>query len=542
VTDSQISSVAESPQTTETRTYTQYVVVTRLKKRWPDLNEGQRTAEIAATVPLIDRLSGMSAADAQTILRSVVTLPDEEILAALTWVKPHYEVAEEERIYDALGGFLGRYLEWSRQGNAPLGYHVWSGITALGALCQRRIFVSVGRSIYMNFYTILGGHKSTGKGQASDAAEEFLRKVNTRFEGDPDEKSKKINLLPPDTTQEALVSTLARLLDQRTRDKNMPDGSKITIMDEAKIDATGYLSLDELATFLGKDVWNASRRTPFLVQIKESNRYEKVTKKSGLESLQNVAVSMLAGCAPDWLHSTVDSDMLGGGFMDRTVWVYREPHWERRRSESVVTSVPKDPVELSLLADWGARCISSLEVKEPAIVPQATKNALHNFYLEMLDKEHASYLRYGADSREKSANRILWIAAQLSTLIALGGTDEIFPPVIVKPDHVDLARAIILLEEQSMKKFIEEGTRSKSVYWDNRVLDYLTDMGGCASRGSMNQEFRRQFGSTDEVARVVKNLLDQDLVFHETHGTSVIYWLADHERCPRCNVGRKYGN
>ncbi len=509
--------------------YTQYVLVRELARIWPSLTEQQRCDQLDRISPGLDRCRDLEQPARDALVRRMILLPEEEIYEALYWEETPLPVGTQESTYLGFQGFLGRYLRWASPGNAPLGYHFWSGITALGAACQRRVFVPAGRRIYMNMYVILGGIQSTGKGQALDAAVKLLERTNKVLEAtDPDWEERRINVLSSDTTMESIVTELAN----RTSTFSTKENGQITVRQNA-IDATAILPLDEMATFFGKDAWAQARRAPFLTTLKESDRYTKSTKKDGVETLENTALSMLACCAPDWMQNTIQADLLGGGFMDRTVWIYREPDWARKEQTSVISSPPRDPLQVQFLAEWVAKSISHLDAREPAQLFPKARGLLHTGYQDLVRRERESYLIYGSDSREKTANRAVWIATQLATLIAM--SEESFPPIRVREEHVAAAWKIIALEEQSMKQFLEEGLRSKTVYWDRQFLGFIRES-ECVTRTNLNQKFRRNFANTDDCLRITKNLLDQDMIEQTTSNKTIIYRVKGH-RCPRCEVG-----
>lgn len=547
----QIEAILQQPQVIEDP-YQQYLVCVNLGELLPMVDAGRQRdllQRVAQLIPRCRRAADPEAAGA--MLQRMLALDQEELYDALRvehQTPEAYQLQSGEDLYPT-DGFLGRYLRWARWGNAPLGFHFWSAVAAMGAVAQRRVFYPGARRIFLNSYIVLGGMKSSGKGQALDAATLLLQHVNEVTEGrqlTPQERARRlINTLPPDSTMESLVTQLAarrvgiaERVPQIHQEGEEHLGAPPELMraGEVPIDATGILLLDEMATFFGKDAWAVARKGPFMTTIKESRRYVKLTKRGGLEELENCAVSMLANCAPDWMQNTIQADLLGGGFMDRCVWVYREPAWSRRESWNIINAPPLDPIEGRFLAEWLSQALLDMPMKVPAALTRGAERVVNSFYKEQLQREHRSYQLYGVDAEEITANRVLWTAVQLAVVLAIsrGG----FPPLVVTEDDAALAGKLVLIEEESLKTFLGQANRSRSVVWDSRILAWLQGQGGCANLSLLNQHFRRQIGDVTEVQRYVKNLVGQDLAEEVLmHSPRAVRMLrVKNHSCKRCEL------
>jgi hypothetical protein len=249
--------------------FAQYQYLVALRARKPTMTQVEYIDEVQATTRFIARCQG--AVDdhaALALLLRVLDLPQEDMFDALRYdpkANEAFALHNEEGIYPTSGpGFLGRYVKWARPGNAPMAYHVWSGLTVLGAAAQRRIFFPGARRVFMNMYMMLGGHRSTGKGQAFDAAVKMLDCVNDEVNRRADltvddRRSMRVNILPSDSTMESLITGLAQevghLVERLPGEEegNPDDPGAIRVgPDMRPIDATGILPLDELATWFGE--------------------------------------------------------------------------------------------------------------------------------------------------------------------------------------------------------------------------------------------------------------------------------------------------
>jgi hypothetical protein len=150
-----------------------------------------------------------------------------------------------------------------------------------------------------------------------------------------------VRLLPEDTNQETLI----RLLEPIDTVLPLADGRVQPIF----VESTGLLALDELATFLGRDAWNIQKRIPWLTRIYSDKDYIYHTQKGGRIHLIDCALSLMGCCTTDWLREAITPLLFGGGFMDRTLLIYREP---LPPPGLFPTPRPRDPVAAAKLAHF----------------------------------------------------------------------------------------------------------------------------------------------------------------------------------------------
>jgi len=480
----------------------------------------------------------------EEMAEKIIALSSAKILDALRYDEREAEkfhILPEEEVYPMdQSTWLGRFMLWSRHGNSPLGYHAWSGISALGATCQRRVYFPAARHIWMNMYIILGGDRSTGKGQGFDNAMEVLDLVNAQLNADiqPGMNTpldKIIRIIPPDSTQEAIITSLAGGTTRggfELGEEDEDGAADVHMLGGERIDATGILALDEMATWFGKGAWGADKRGAFLTQIKESDSYSKDTKISGLENLQNLAFSLLACCAPGWMGSAIDSDMLGSGFKDRCMWIHRGPIWMRRYERSIITALPTDPIEANYLAQWLRENILDMRFQAPAMIQPKAQEEMQSFYLSEVSREEKDFKIFGTSGDANSSNRLLWALAQVATLLAVSrGGFQLQLDVTIQ--DVEQAIAIINVEMQSMALFMEEANKDKSVNVEQAMLGYLPGVGGCCMMSLFNRRFRN-YGPPAVIRRFVGNLVDQGLADVKVRpGRGDYVRLIDHA-CEKC--------
>jgi hypothetical protein len=184
----------------------------------------------------------------------------------------------------------------------------------------------------MNNYVVFLGRRGTGKSIAARCALEVIERLNYILQPDSTIRNPDVvRVLPTDTN----VETMARLL---AVDKIVRSG-KDGLEEKVQVDSTGFMVIEEFATFFGKNVWNPGRRVPFFTDTYAKERHDYHTQRSGLLELRNIAITMMGAAAPDWFKGSMVGDLLGGGFLDRCIYV-----WRPVGSRGYSTPPPIDPL------------------------------------------------------------------------------------------------------------------------------------------------------------------------------------------------------
>lgn len=415
------------------------------------LTGAQRQAVVARLINLVPRVSKAGAPT--EVVEELFLLyrhpePFEQISRAVkvSVIETERPYSDEEKVYQEVGGLLGVYLDWCRHSDVPLAYYFWSGVLTLGAACRYNFFIDRGIDKWvMNQYMIFVGHKATGKSSALQASNDILRRVNYHINrwapGDADkvdftdDHPWHIRLLPEDTNQETLV----RELHSYEVELQLPAGFQPTIQMPERIpwDSTGVLFFDELATFLGRDVWAVQKRVPFLTTLFGRPDYNYKTQKGGFIPLRNTALSMLGCCTPDYMREAISPLLFGGGFFDRTTICYRQPLPTRTFPDPL----PRDPV----VANWLARQLIqfSCRLNREELVPTPAAREWHNdWYLEFPEP---------LDETGTSVKRRSMHTWKLAAIFAL--SDGTAP--VIDRHHFELADRILTIEDSHFIEFVQ---------------------------------------------------------------------------------------
>jgi hypothetical protein len=203
----------------------------------------------------------------------------------------------KHRIEYPKDGWIGRYLEYTLNSEAPLPFHFWTAVSIIGGVLGRQVHFAKGHyRVYPNHFIILIA--PTGRCRKSSAIAigvKLLRHLDS------------INILAEKITPEALVEALTS--------KKKIEGTRISE------DCSGFIHAPELAVFLGKQVYNEGLVALLTGLSDNPDKWEYRTRTKSTVHLQNVNLSLLGASTPDWLYDSIPQSAFGGGFMSRIIFV-----------------------------------------------------------------------------------------------------------------------------------------------------------------------------------------------------------------------------
>jgi hypothetical protein len=209
--------------------------------------------------------------------------------------------------------FITAYLEHSRDSWAPDQFHLWMGVSLVGAALERKVWLPIeGRRIYPNLYILLVSQPGIGKSTAINPGLSLIRKVRYRDQA--------VNTMADQTSEAAFY-------DQMARQKTFTAGGY------EMTQCTGYLALSEASNSL-KDMVGGGSIIGSLTQFYDCDPYwSKQTKGSGKQELTNICCNLIAGCTFAHLKDMIPERSLNGGFASRLLYVviddklHRKPQW-----------------------------------------------------------------------------------------------------------------------------------------------------------------------------------------------------------------------
>jgi len=203
-------------------------------------------------------------------------------------------------------GLIGDYMRYTDRQESPGSFHFWTCLTLIGAILQRRAWVSKGiYNVYPPLYMVLVA--PTGRCRKTRAIRLGLELV---------ENFPWLNIMADKTTPEALVQAL--MVGSDAMEKGKEEG-EFTI--NFNLDNTGLIQAPELGLFLNKQSYTVGMVVLLTHLYDCPDKYKYLTRNKKPIILNNTATSMLGGTTPDWLATSLPESAFGGGFMSRFVFV-----------------------------------------------------------------------------------------------------------------------------------------------------------------------------------------------------------------------------
>lgn len=201
-----------------------------------------------------------------------------------------------------LPNWLSSYLDYTKDTEAPVHFHFWTGVATIAGALRRNVFFDQTHfRWYPNFYIILVADPGiVNKSTTIDIGMDILRKIP------------EIQFGPESTTWQALIQRMAESIAV----VNFPDGSEeqnCAITFPVSEFGTFFTTEDHKLTDLLINLWDG-----------RTGKFERATKTSGSESVLNPWINLLAATTPSWLSENFPQYMLGGGFMSRCIFLYGE--------------------------------------------------------------------------------------------------------------------------------------------------------------------------------------------------------------------------
>ena len=227
--------------------------------------------------------------------------------------------------------WLKAFVEYAAHGEAPLKMLFWTGVSTIAGALRRRVWIEQKYFQWLpNFYIVLVAPPGiVSKSTTANVGMNLLR----GFRG--------INFGPNVVTWQSLITSLAQcgesVPDPRRPGDFYPMSAVTFCSDELGnlLNPSDHDLIDTLVT-----LWDGKRGS-----------FEKETKTSGKDKIENPWVNIIGCTTPAWISGSFPEYMIGGGFTSRCVFVYADK--KRQFVPYVDEVVPKnfDEIGLKLTAD-----------------------------------------------------------------------------------------------------------------------------------------------------------------------------------------------
>lgn len=199
------------------------------------------------------------------------------------------------------GNWLDSFISYAQSGEAPTHMYFWVGVSAIAGALRRKVWIDQAYfKWYPNFYIVLVAPPGiVSKSTTAGIAMNLLRKVPG------------IKFGPDVVTWQALVTTFAEAAE--TFEYN----GEHHVMSPITLEASEFGNLlnpqDKEMVDLFVSLWDGKQ-----------GGFEKKTKHSGNDVVQNPWINLVACTTPSWIAGNFPEYMIGGGFTSRCVFVYAD--------------------------------------------------------------------------------------------------------------------------------------------------------------------------------------------------------------------------
>jgi hypothetical protein len=342
------------------------------------------------------------------------------------------------------GSWINNYLKYTAKVESPEAFHLWTAVSLLAAVLDRRVYVDQGFwKIWPNQWIVLVGSSQSGKTTAVDIGTELIESL-------PDEL--KPNLIAQSISRSKLIDRLR----PKTRFKMTG-----TLSGDYGTTSSGYLISGELSSLITKQAKN-DNLVPTLIDLYDcKSRWVYETWAHDEQPLYNLYLNILAATAPQYLRATLPYNEIGGGALARIIFVYQERSTRPRNARPTLSEEEKQLKE-NLIHDLAH--IATLE-GECRLNPEAED--LFTKWYETYDlSEYSEEESYYYDKKFKS--HIL----KLATIISISEGDSL----MITKHNLRTAKAILEQNELQLPKVYTLLVSSDTGFNTMKVLKVIEDI------------------------------------------------------------------
>lgn len=243
--------------------------------------------------------------------------------------------------------WLSAFMDYASYGEAPRHMYFWSGVSAVAGALRRKVWIDQAYfKWFPNFYIVLVAPPGiVSKSTTAGIAMNLLRKVPG------------IRFGPDVVTWPALISAFAEYTE------GFELNSEVHVMSALTLESSEFGNLlnpqDKDMVDLLVALWDGKPGT-----------FEKKTKHSGNDSVENPWINLIACTTPSWIAGNFPEYMIGGGFTSRCVFVYAD-----QKAKFVAypgQTVPKNHTEMAAALVTDLEHISCL-AGEMRLTPEALR-------------------------------------------------------------------------------------------------------------------------------------------------------------------------
>lgn len=197
--------------------------------------------------------------------------------------------------------WLTAFMDYASYGEAPRHMYFWSGVSAIAGALKRKVWIDQAYfKWHCNFYIVLVAPPGiVSKSTTAGIAMNLLRKVPG------------VKFGPDVVTWPALVGAFAESTEGFDYEGAIHPMSALTLESSEFGNLLNPQDKDMVDLLVA--LWDGKPGT-----------FEKKTKNSGNDSVENPWINLIACTTPSWIAGNFPEYMIGGGFTSRCIFVYAD--------------------------------------------------------------------------------------------------------------------------------------------------------------------------------------------------------------------------
>ena len=385
--------------------------------------------------------------------------------------------------------WLDSFMSYCSGMEAPREWLLWSGISALSSSIKRNCFLWYrGIKFFPNQYVILVGPPGIGKGEAISRGYDLAL------------NAKSINYIKDWHTPQEILEEIA--------DGFNTLGIKIGQVVSSSViqDHTCCIMAPELAVFLQ----NYENMHSLLCAWWDQNKFDYKTKNKGKHVIEEMSVSLLGGCVPDYIRS-LSRDRLApitGGFTARTIFVYAIEKFQLVDNSFGAPTINTSKLRTDLINDL--KHINSLK----------GELTLDKGAIKLWEETYKKHNQRGINDSDASTNfksRISSHIIKTAITTSLSDSDNL----IITRDHLERAIDYIEAIRDKVDIVFRCVGESPVASIQAKVLNYIDSIGMCYYKTLVRFMYRD--ATEDQLLQVITILKSAGLI-KESMDTKGVYY------------------
>lgn len=335
--------------------------------------------------------------------------------------------------------WITSYLEYSSYSEAPRHMHFWTAVSAVAGALRRKVWIDQAYFRWFpNFYIVhVAPPGIVSKSTTAGIGMAILRKVPG------------IKFGPDVVTWPALISAFSDSTEGFDHDGAIHAMSALTL--ESSEFGNLLNPQDKEMVDLLVALWDGKQGT-----------FEKKTKHSGNDSVENPWINLIACTTPSWIAGNFPEYMIGGGFTSRCIFVYADKKARYVAYPGLVVPKNLDVIREKLIEDLTQISLLTGEYKLTDAAVQWGESWYRRHYTSRpsnLDDD-----RFGGYIARKQTH----VHKLAMVLAASSGTD-----LKITPDHLETADVMVTDLEPDMQFVFSKIGKSDAAFYAERLVNFV---------------------------------------------------------------------